>query len=128
MSSPTPEARVVDPATVLAMQAGVEQVAVDPDVVRYCVALASATRSHPSVEVGASPRGSLALLLVARARAVLGGRDFVTPEDVKQVAVAALAHRITLNPQTWASGLAAADVVGSLLGTVPTPAATASPR
>ena len=95
---------VVDPPTVLAMQAGVEQVDVDPDVVRYCVALASATRQHPSVEVGASPRGSLALLLVARARAVLDGRDFVTPEDVKQVAVAALAHRITLNPQTWASG------------------------
>jgi MoxR-like ATPase len=119
---------VVDPPTVLAMQAGVEQVAVDPDVVRYCVALAAATRRHPSVEVGASPRGSLALLLVARARAVLDGRDFVTPEDVKQVAVPALAHRITLNPQTWASGLAAADVVASLLSTVPGPAATASVR
>jgi MoxR-like ATPase len=117
---------VVDPPTVLRMQAGVEQVAVDPDVVRYCVALAAATRSHPSVEVGASPRGSLALLLVSRARAVLAGRDFVTPEDVKEVAVSALAHRITLNPQTWASGLAAADVVGSLLAQVPGPAATAA--
>jgi MoxR-like ATPase len=119
---------VVDPSTVLQMQAGVEQVAVDPDVVAYCVALASATRSHPSVEVGASPRGSLALLLVSRARAVLAGRDFVTPEDVKEVAVSALAHRITLNPQTWASGLAAADVVQTLLAQVPGPAATAAVR
>jgi MoxR-like ATPase len=119
---------VVDPPTVLRMQAGVEQVAVDPDIVRYCVALAAATRSHPSVEVGASPRGSLALLLVSRARAVLAGRDFVTPEDVKEVAVSALAHRITLNPQTWASGLAAADVVGSLLAQVAGPAATATVR
>ena len=119
---------VVDPATVLAMQAGVEQVAVDPDVVAYCVALAAGTRSHPSVEVGASPRGSLALLLVSRARAVLAGRDFVTPEDVKEVAVSALAHRITLNPQTWASGLAPADVVATLLASVPGPAATAALR
>jgi MoxR-like ATPase len=119
---------VVDPSTVLRMQAGVEQVAVHPDVVAYCVALAAATRTHPSVEVGASPRGSLALLLVSRARAVLAGRDFVTPEDVKEVAVPALAHRITLNPQTWASGLAAADVVQVLLAQVPGPAATAAVR
>jgi MoxR-like ATPase len=119
---------VVDPTTVLRMQAGVERVAVDPDVVAYCVALAAATRTHPSVEVGASPRGSLALLLVSRARAVLAGRDFVTPEDVKEVAVPALAHRITLNPQTWASGLAAADVVETLLAQVPGPAATATVR
>ena len=119
---------VVDGPTVLAMQSGVEQVEVDPDVVAYCVALAAATRSHPAVEVGASPRGSLALLLVARGLAVLAGREFVTPEDVKQVAVSALAHRITLNPQTWASGLAATDVVGTLLASVPGPAATAAVR
>jgi len=119
---------VVDGPTVLAMQSGVEQVEVDPDVVAYCVALAAATRSHPAVEVGASPRGSLALLLVARGLAVLAGRAFVTPEDVKQVAVSALAHRITLNPQTWASGLAATDVVGTLLASVPGPTATAAVR
>jgi MoxR-like ATPase len=119
---------VVDGPTVLAMQAGVEQVEVDPDVVRYCVALAAATRSHPAVEVGASPRGSLALLLVARGLAVLAGREFVTPEDVKEVAVSALAHRITLDPQNWASGLAAADVVQTLLASVPGPAATAAAR
>lgn len=112
----------VDPATVLAMQAGVEAVEVDPDVVDYCVALASSTRTHAAVEVGASPRGSLGLVLVARALAVLDGRAYVTPEDVKEIAVATLAHRLTLSPQTWASGVQAADVVTSLLAQVPGPA------
>jgi len=113
---------VVGPGTVLAMQAGIELVDVDPDIVSYCVAIAASTRRHPGVEVGASPRGSLALLLVSRALAVLSGRDYVLPEDVKEVAVAALAHRITLNPQTWASGLLAADVVQLQLDQVPGPA------
>ena len=89
-----PVAAVVDSATVRRMQAGVETVAVDPDSSTMRGAGAG-TRSHPGVEVGASPRGSLALLLVSRARAVLAGRDFVLPEDVKSVAVSALAHRIT---------------------------------
>jgi MoxR-like ATPase len=120
--------RIVDAATLLRMQAGVETVDVDPDVIDYCVALAAATRSHPAVEVGASPRGSLALLLVARALAVMGGRDFVTPEDVKEIAVSALAHRITLNPQTWASGTSAADVVRVVLAHVAGPAATSRVR
>ncbi|MGI8457885.1 MAG: AAA family ATPase [Propionibacteriaceae bacterium] len=114
-------ATVVDPATVLAMQAGVEQVDVDPDIVAYCVDLAAASRQHTDVEVGASPRGSLALVLVARARAVLAGRDYVTPEDVKAIAVSALAHRLSLTPQSWAGGTLAADVVRELLGRVPGP-------
>ena len=117
-----PVRRVVDPATLLAMQAGVEAVEVDPDIVLYCVDLAAATRSHGAVEVGASPRGSQALLLVSRALAMLSGRRFVTPEDVKAVAVPALAHRITLNPATWAAGVAAQDVVREVLGLVPGPA------
>ncbi|UFU05550.1 AAA family ATPase [Ruania halotolerans] len=113
---------VVQPQTVLAMQAGVEAVAVDPDVLRYCVDLAAATRAHPAVEVGASPRGSQALVLVARALAVLDGRDFTTPEDVKEVAVAALAHRLTLNPSAWASGTTPVEVITALLDEVPGPA------
>ncbi len=117
---------VVDPDTVLAMQAGVEAVRVDLDVVRYCVDLAASTRKHPAVEVGASPRGSQSLVLVARALAVLSGRHYVTPEDVKEIAVSALAHRLTLTPQTWATGLQPGDVVTNLLDTVPGPAATAS--
>nr|WP_043604487.1 MoxR family ATPase [Cellulomonas carbonis] len=113
--------RVVDDRTLLAMQAGVEQVRVDPDVVRYCVDLAAATRAHDAVEVGASPRGSQALLLVARALAIIEARRFVAPEDVKAVAVPALAHRITLTPAAWASGRAAEDVVREVLSRVPGP-------
>ncbi|GAA2100230.1 MoxR family ATPase [Microlunatus panaciterrae] len=120
--------QVVDPETVLAMQAGVEAVEVDRDISRYCVDLAAATRGHGAVEVGASPRGSQALVLVARALAVLSGRDYVTPEDVKEIAVSALAHRLTLNPQTWATGLQPADLVQTLLSQVPGPAAVASAR
>jgi MoxR-like ATPase len=113
---------VVDAERLLALQAGVEQVEVDDDVAAYCVDLAAATRRHRAVEVGASPRGSLALLLVARALAVLDGRDAVLPEDVKAVAVAALAHRLTLRPETWATGTTGAIVVREVLDTVPGPA------
>jgi MoxR-like ATPase len=119
---------IVDPGRVLAMQAGVEAVQVDPDIIRYCVDLASSTRRHPAVEVGASPRGSQALVLVARALAVLSGRDYVTPEDVKAIAVSALAHRLTLTPQSWATGLQPSDVIGTLLDQVPGPAVSAPAR
>jgi MoxR-like ATPase len=110
-----------------ALQAGVERVTVDEDLLRYCVDLAAATRAHPSVEVGASPRGALALLLVARALAVLAGRDFVLPEDVKECAVAALAHRLTLRAETWTSGATGVQVVTELLDRVPGPASTRPP-
>jgi MoxR-like ATPase len=113
---------VIDAGTLRAMQAGVEAVGVDDDVLGYCVRLAAATREHAMVEVGASPRGSQALVLIARAVAVLDGRDFVTPEDVKAVGVAALAHRISLTPQAWASGLAPERVVREVLSRVPVPA------
>jgi MoxR-like ATPase len=116
---------VVDAATVLAMQAGVEAVEVDRDVVGYCVDLAAATRAHPALEVGASPRGSQNLLLLARAVAVLDGRDYTRPEDVKRVAVPVLAHRLTLTPGAWASAVRAEDVVTELLGTVAGPATVA---
>jgi MoxR-like ATPase len=118
----TTVAPVVDARRLLALQAGVEQVDVDDDVAAYCVDLAAATRRHRAVEVGASPRGSLALLLVARALAVLDGRDAVLPEDVKAVAVPALAHRLTLRPETWATATTGASVVREVLDTVPGPA------
>ncbi len=114
---------VVDPATVLAMQAGVETVAVDPDVLSYCVALAAATREHSAVEVGASPRGSQTLLLLSRAMAVIDGREYVTPEDIKEIAVPVLAHRLTLTTQAWAADLAPETVVEQILAAVPGPAA-----
>ena len=118
--------QITDADTLRAMQAGVEAVDADPDVARYCVDLAVATRSHPAVEVGASPRGSQALVLVARARAVLDGREFVTPEDVKAIAVPALAHRLVLTPAAWAQGTTPEAVVAQLLDEVPGPATTAS--
>ena len=114
--------QVVERGALAAMQAGVEELPVDPDIVGYCVDLAAATRAHAAVEIGASPRGAISLVLVSRARAVLGGRDFVTPEDVKAVAVSVLAHRITLTAQSWASGLSARDAITGLLDAVPTPA------
>ncbi|GAB2989890.1 AAA family ATPase [Saccharothrix stipae] len=117
---------VLDAARLQRLQHGVEQVSVDDDVLRYCVDLASATRSHGAVEVGASPRGAQALVLVARALAVLDGRDFVLPEDVKECAVPALAHRLTLRPETWTSGVTGVEVVTELLGRVAGPASTRS--
>jgi MoxR-like ATPase len=118
---------VLDSRRFADLQAGVERVSVDEDVLRYCVDLTVATRSHPSVEVGASPRGAQALLLVARALAVLDGRDFVLPEDVKTCAVPALAHRLTLRAETWTSGLTDVQVIVELLGKVAGPASTRGP-
>ncbi len=115
---------VLDADRLRALQQGVEQVAVDDDILRYCVDLAVATRGHSAVEVGASPRGAQALVLVGRALAVLDGRDFVLPEDVKECAVPALAHRLTLRPETWTSGLTGVEVVTELLGRVPGPASS----
>jgi MoxR-like ATPase len=119
-------AAVIDADRMRLLQQGVERIEVDEDVVRYCVELAVATRTHRAVEVGASPRGSQALLLVARALAVLDGRDFVLPEDVKECAVAALAHRLTLRAETWTTGTTGVEVVTELLGKVPGPASTRS--
>jgi MoxR-like ATPase len=114
---------ITDAAGLLAMQTAVESVVVDPSVGRYCVALAAATRSHPHVLLGASPRGALALMLTARSYAVLAHRDYVTPEDVKAVAPEVLAHRITVKPELWMSNVSGATVVAATLGSVPTPRA-----
>jgi MoxR-like ATPase len=120
----TPEVAVealADPARVLAMRASLERVEVDDDIVAYIMALIDATRKHPQIQVGASPRGGLALVQLSRARAVLDGRDFVTPEDVKSVALPALAHRITLRPELWVRRISADDVVSGLIGSVAAP-------
>ena len=117
-------APVIDATRLADLQAALERVDVDDDVLRYCVDLAGATRAHRAVEVGASPRGSQALLLVARALAVLDGREYVLPEDVKDCAVAALAHRLTMRAETWSSGVTGTQVVTELLDQVPGPATT----
>ncbi len=114
---------VTGPAGLLRLQRSVEQVRVDEDVMGYCVDLARASRSHPSVEVGISPRGTQALLLLARTWAVLDGRGFVLPEDVKQVAVPAWGHRLVLKLQAYADAVSAEDVVAGLLSSVSAPPA-----
>ena len=115
--------QVIDRETLLEMQAAVELVHVAPSVGRYVVALVTATRESSSVAVGASPRGSLALLKLARCRAALAGRDFITPDDVKAVAVPALAHRLVLKPELWVQRRSGEDVVSETLAVVPTPPA-----
>jgi MoxR-like ATPase len=105
----------------LAMRASLEQVEVSPDLLDYVVAIVRATRSHPQIQVGASPRGGLALVQLARAQALLGTRDYAVPDDVKSIAVPALAHRITLRPELWVRQVKSDDVVAQLLGTVPVP-------
>jgi MoxR-like ATPase len=114
---------IVDAATLVEMQQAVESVYLAESIGYYIVDLVAATRASSSVQVGASPRGSLALLKVARCRAALDGRDFVTPDDVKAVAVPALAHRLVLRPELWVQHVRAEDVVRDQLETVPTPAA-----
>jgi MoxR-like ATPase len=118
---------VVDARTLRSMQAALETVAVEDSIGRYIVALTAATREHASALVGSSPRGSLALLLLARARAVMAGRDFVVPEDVKDVAVPALAHRITLRPEMWLRRVDPSFVVEEVLAATPAPASGALP-
>jgi len=114
---------VVDAATLVAMQRAIERVHVAESIGYYVVDVVAATRTSPSVQVGASPRGSLAVMKLARCKAVLAGRDFVTPEDVKAVAVPALAHRLTLRPELWVQRIRGEDIVAERLETVPTPRA-----
>ncbi|MHB1244403.1 MAG: AAA family ATPase [Gaiellaceae bacterium] len=114
---------VLDATTLLELQDALEQVHVGEAVGGYIVDLVAATRASGSTAVGASPRGSLAVLKLARGKAALAGRDFVTPDDVKAVAVPALAHRLMLKPELWVQRLSAEDVVRGLLESVPTPAA-----
>jgi MoxR-like ATPase len=120
--------QVVSRDELIEMQRALEQVHVDRSVGLYMVDLVAATRDAPGVQVGASPRGSLALLKLSRGRAALKGRDFVTPEDVKAVAVPALAHRLSLRPELWVQRLRPEDLVVELLGRVPTPKAEAEPE
>ncbi len=113
---------VAERQTLLEMQRSLEQVHVEETLGRYIVDLVAATRSAPGVQVGSSPRGSLALLKLARGRAALSGRDFATPDDVKAVAVPALAHRLSLRPELWVERRRSDDIVRELLDQVPTPA------
>lgn len=121
-------APVVDGEGLLAIQAAVERIHVDADVARYCVRLARATRDAANVAVGASPRGSQALVLLGRALAALEGRDYVRPDDIKRIAEPVLAHRLTLTPQAWAQGVDPRSVVASVVEATPVPPTVAAAR
>ena len=114
---------VVDTATLVEMQRALEQVHVSESIEGYIVDLVAATRASRRLAVGASPRGSLALLKLSRAKAAAAGRDFVVPEDVKAIAIPALAHRLTLRPELWVQRVRGEDIVAEALESVPTPPA-----
>jgi MoxR-like ATPase len=114
---------VVDRETLLRLQQAIEAVYVSEPIGYYIVDIVAATRTGSQVAVGASPRGTLALLKLSRGKAALEGRDFVTPEDVKAVVVPALAHRLMLKPELWVQRVRAEDVVRERMETVPAPVA-----
>jgi MoxR-like ATPase len=113
--------QVTNATELIAMRGSLEQVEISADLLEYAVSLIRATRDHPQIQVGASPRGGLALMQLARGQALLRQRDYVIPDDIKGIAVPALAHRITLRPELWVRQVSADDVVARLLTEVPTP-------
>jgi len=118
--------KIVSRADLLALQQVLENIHVDEAIEAYIVDVARATREDPRVVLGASPRGSLSLMKLARAEAVLHRRDFVTPDDVKAMAIPALAHRLVLRPELWVARVSTVQVVGEILGRVPTPVTEAA--
>ena len=114
---------VANAETILALQMTVEGIHVDDDVLGYVTDIVQATRTQRQVEVGASPRGSLAIFKLARARAVFHGRDFVIPDDVKEIAAPALAHRMIMKAESWVKGVDPRLVVDEILKSVPVPKA-----
>jgi MoxR-like ATPase len=112
---------VTSPEGFLAMQRSLEGVHIDAALLRYIVEVVTATRSEKELDVGSSPRGSLALLKLSRANAVLAGRDFVTPDDVRAIAVPALAHRVVLGSEAWARKVAPEDIVRRAIDRVAAP-------
>jgi MoxR-like ATPase len=112
---------VADGETVRAMQRAIEQVHVADSIGYYIVDVVQSTRARPGIQVGASPRGGLALMLTSRVRATLAGRDFVTPDDVKAMAVPVLAHRLSLRPDLWIRGVRPEDLVRECMASVPVP-------
>lgn len=112
---------VCDPSTFTRVQKSLEDVHVDPRLLAYCVALVRATRDESQLDVGSSPRGTLALVKLTRAAALLDGRDHVGPDDIRAMAVPALAHRVVLSDEAWARRVAPGDVVRRAVDRVPVP-------
>jgi len=116
-----PVSREFEPATLLRLQSKLDEVFIDEDLKRYIVQVVSQTRTIPGVEVGASPRGSIQLHRMSKARAACAGRDFVTPDDVKSLAVPVLAHRLILSADSEVKGITQGGVVEDVLRHVPVP-------
>ena len=114
---------VASAETILDLQKTVEGIHVDDDVLGYVADIVQSTRGQRQVEVGASPRGSLAIFKLARARAVFHSRDYVIPDDVKEVAAPALVHRMIMKAESWVKGVNPRLVVDDILKTVPVPKA-----
>jgi MoxR-like ATPase len=112
---------VTSAAELIAMRASLEQVEVSPDLLEYVVAIIRATRTHAQVQVGASPRGALALVQLGRAQALLRERDYVIPDDIKAIAGPALAHRVSIRPELWVRQVKSEDVIAQILTSVATP-------
>ena len=113
--------RITDVNELNAMRQAVEAVYIEPDVARYIVSLVQASRTATHVSVGASPRASLALLKLSRAKAAVEGRDYVVPDDVKFIAREVFMHRMLLKPDLWATGSTLKEVVESVIRNVPVP-------
>jgi MoxR-like ATPase len=112
---------VADSQTILELQKTVEGIHVDDDILGYVADITQATRSQRQIEIGASPRGSLALFKLARARAVYHGRDYVIPDDVKEIVAPALAHRLIMKTESWVKGTSPNQVMLDILKTIPVP-------
>jgi MoxR-like ATPase len=117
--------RVTGPEEILLMQRAVKDIYVDPLIKQYIVSIVDATRKHGSVYLGASPRGSLALYRTCQARALLDGRDFVVPDDVKELAYPTLGHRIIVSPSARVKNITPQEIVQSTLNLIPVPGARA---
>ena len=113
---------ITNPEKILAMMRTVEGIHLDPALLTYIVEIVTRTREDPRVVVGASPRGSLALFKLSRARAVLHGRDYITPDDIKAISIHGLAHRIILKPEPRIRGVLPEDILNKILAEVPVPA------
>ncbi len=116
-------AKLVKPATIAALQLAAAQIEVDERILEYAVNIVAATRAHPSISIGAGPRGGIALIRAARARALQQGRNFVTPDDIKAIAIPALRHRIATSAEAEIEGLGADALLGMVLETIPAPRA-----
>ncbi len=117
--------RVTGPEEIMSMQRAVKDIYVDPLIKQYIVSIVDATRKHASVYLGASPRGSLALYRTCQARSLLDGRDFVVPDDVKELAYATLGHRIIVSPSARVKNMTAKEVVSQAIEMIPVPGARA---